>query len=182
MFAWHANMLDSYRVLGRPMKVDVFSVVQNGKRTISFMSQALGLMADLDIGTEHLRWMGDTRFMYGLLRGSMDLTLSFALSFPDSDIVITHKPCPVKLSYKLAESDKLKMAKTLEARQRDDLIGAPSVPSIPTESSDSSLPPLKNHSEDEEGWVTLEEPLLYVYAGKGPYVGRCVHNFECAME
>lgn len=33
------------------------------------MSQSLGLMADLDIGTEHLRWMGDTRFMVGLLRG-----------------------------------------------------------------------------------------------------------------
>lgn len=52
------------------MKVDVFSLTQDGKRTISFMSQALGLMADLDIGTENLRWMGDTRFMVGLLRGS----------------------------------------------------------------------------------------------------------------
>lgn len=27
-------------------------------------------MADLDLGTEHLRWMGDTRFMVGLLKGS----------------------------------------------------------------------------------------------------------------
>ena len=51
------------------MQVDVFSVTQNGKRTISFMSQALGLMADADIGTENLRWMGDTRFLVGLLRG-----------------------------------------------------------------------------------------------------------------
>lgn len=56
-------------IKGKPMKVDVFSVTQGGKRTISFMSQALGLMADLDIGTEHLRWMGDARFMYGLFRG-----------------------------------------------------------------------------------------------------------------
>ncbi len=52
------------------MQVDTFSVTQNNKRTISFMSQALGLMADLDLGTEHLRWMGDTRFMVGLLYGS----------------------------------------------------------------------------------------------------------------
>lgn len=51
------------------MNVDVFSFTQNGKQTISFMSQALGLMADLDIGTEDLRWMGDSRFVYGLLRG-----------------------------------------------------------------------------------------------------------------
>lgn len=52
------------------MKVDLFSLMQNGKRTISFMSQALGLMAELDIGTENLRWMGDLRFMVGLIRGS----------------------------------------------------------------------------------------------------------------
>jgi len=51
------------------MKVDLFSFTQDHKRSISFMSQSLGLMADLDIGTEHLRWMGDTRFMVGLLRG-----------------------------------------------------------------------------------------------------------------
>ena len=52
------------------MQVDTFSVVQNNKRTVSFMSQALGLMADLDLGTEHLRWMGDVRFMLGFLYGS----------------------------------------------------------------------------------------------------------------
>jgi len=57
------------RSVGQPMKVDLFSMIQSGKRSVSFMSQALGLMADLDIGTENLRWMGDTRFIYGLLRG-----------------------------------------------------------------------------------------------------------------
>lgn len=58
------------------MKVDAFSFVQGDKRTISFMSQALGIMADLDLGTEHLRWMGDTRFVYGLVRGSESSILS----------------------------------------------------------------------------------------------------------
>lgn len=57
------------------MKVDLFSFMQDDKRTISFMSQSLGLMADLDIGTEHLRWMGDTRFIVGLLRGSTSQSL-----------------------------------------------------------------------------------------------------------
>lgn len=58
------------------MKVDAFSLTQNGKRTISFMSQALGLMADLDIGTEHLRWMGDARFMIGLMKGREHLLIA----------------------------------------------------------------------------------------------------------
>jgi len=64
--------------IGQPMKVDLFSFTQDHKRSISFMSQSLGLMADLDIGTENLRWMGDTRFMVGLLRGSKCLSFLVA--------------------------------------------------------------------------------------------------------
>ena len=59
------------------MPVDAFSITQNGKRTISFMSQALGLIADADIGTENLRWMGDTRFLLGILRGSEPYSIFF---------------------------------------------------------------------------------------------------------
>lgn len=53
------------------MKVDLCSVTQKDRRTFSYMSQATGLMADLDMGTENLRWMGDARFIYGYLRGGM---------------------------------------------------------------------------------------------------------------
>ena len=41
------------------MDVDLFSILQNGKRYISFMCQSLGLMADVDLGTEPLRFMGE---------------------------------------------------------------------------------------------------------------------------
>ncbi|KAG6866957.1 hypothetical protein C0991_003873 [Blastosporella zonata] len=139
-------------IKGKHMKVDLFSLTQNGKRTISFMSQALGLMADLDIGTENLRWMGDTRFMVGLLRG-----------------VIQFKPCPVQLSYKVAESDKMKMANdlnNLQALRNSQLqVSTPPVAS-------GGLPPLNHLPDDTEGWTTYDQPLLFVYAGKGPFVGR----------
>ena len=42
------------------MPTDVFTVTQTGTRVLSFMSQAIGLMSELDLGTEHLRFMGDT--------------------------------------------------------------------------------------------------------------------------
>lgn len=72
--------------------MDLCSVTQGDEsRKISFLSTALGVIADLDLGTspllsgtvrlrsladqswsflpmlgtEHLRWMGDHRFMYG---------------------------------------------------------------------------------------------------------------------
>jgi len=39
------------------------------------MSQTIGLMAEIDIETEHLRWMGDTRFIVGYLRASRSTLL-----------------------------------------------------------------------------------------------------------
>ena len=51
------------------MKQDICSVTIDDKRVFSYFSVALGLMADLDLGTEHLRWMGDVRFVVGYLQG-----------------------------------------------------------------------------------------------------------------
>ncbi|CAA7271670.1 unnamed protein product [Cyclocybe aegerita] len=154
-------------VKGKPMKVDLFSVTQGSKRSISFMSQSLGLMADLDLGTEHLRWMGDTRFMYGLLRG-----------------LVKFKPCPVQLSFKAAETDKDKMAEFVHARKKEITEGN----GVATSSIDSvsgtvgpSLPPIEHGPDDQEGWTTFDEPILYVYAGKGPYVGRDFMAFPVSL-
>lgn len=43
---------------GRPMHIDLMSVTQNGQRSYSFMSQTVGLFADLDLGTEWMRCLG----------------------------------------------------------------------------------------------------------------------------
>ncbi|KAJ7449854.1 ATP-NAD kinase-like domain-containing protein [Mycena latifolia] len=151
---------------GLPMNVDVFSLTQNGKRTISFMSQAMGLMADLDIGTEHLRWMGEARFMYGLLRG-----------------MIQFKQCPVQLSYKAVESDKDKMVDALQERRMKDMDKGGAAPQLPAnlEVDETALPPLRYTSTDDDGWTTLDKPLLYVFAGKGPYVGRDLMAFPVSL-
>lgn len=51
-------------------KMDVMAVTQKvdgaDQTRLSFMSQAYGLIADADIGTEHLRWMGPIRFEIGV--------------------------------------------------------------------------------------------------------------------
>ncbi|KAF8964016.1 ATP-NAD kinase-like domain-containing protein [Flammula alnicola] len=153
-------------IKGKPMKVDLFSVTQGGKRTMSFMSQALGLMADVDIGTDHLRWMGETRFMYGLLRG-----------------ILTFKPCPVQLSFKVAENDKHKMAEDVHARKQESSNPTPPSPplTVADESTCHSLPPLRYSQDDEEGWTTFDDPILYVYAGKGPYVARDFMAFPVSL-
>lgn len=153
-------------IKGQPMKVDLFSFTQDHKRSISFMSQSLGLMADLDIGTEHLRWMGDTRFMVGLLRG-----------------VVQFRACPVQLSYKAVEVDKHKMAERASLhRKNNESVPFASSSSPPLENDTAeSLPPLKFQPDDTEGWTTFDGPLLYVYAGKGPFVGRDYMAFPVSV-
>ncbi|PYH43514.1 sphingosine kinase [Aspergillus saccharolyticus JOP 1030-1] len=54
-------------VKGVSMPLDLLSITQGDRHTVSFLSQSLGVLADSDLKTEHLRWMGDHRFIYGVL-------------------------------------------------------------------------------------------------------------------
>lgn len=88
-------------IKGQKMTVDLCSILlmPSKERRVFFLSTALGLMVDLDIGTEHLRWMGDSRFIYGFLRG-----------------VAQSKPLKARIRLDVIESDKDTMA--AEARQK----------------------------------------------------------------
>ncbi|CUM48480.1 uncharacterized protein AC631_01098 [Debaryomyces fabryi] len=59
------NMLKSQRG-----KLDLMAVTQGSgdkeKTSLSFLTQCYGIIADSDIGTEHLRWMGPIRFDLGV--------------------------------------------------------------------------------------------------------------------
>ena len=71
--SWNLNGTDSTSlaalcvVKGIRTPMDLMSVSQGATRTLSFLSQAVGIIAESDLGTEHLRWLGDARFTYGLL-------------------------------------------------------------------------------------------------------------------
>lgn len=54
-------------VKGVVMPLDLVSVTQGDRRILSFLSQTLGIIAESDLGTENLRWMGSTRFEVGLV-------------------------------------------------------------------------------------------------------------------
>jgi sphingosine kinase len=69
LYGTHRPSLAALAVVkGIPTPLDLVSVTQGDRRTVSFLSQALGMIADVDITTEHLRWMGTQRFTYGFLR------------------------------------------------------------------------------------------------------------------
>ncbi|KAA1471124.1 hypothetical protein DENSPDRAFT_837053 [Dentipellis sp. KUC8613] len=148
-------------IKGRPMAIDLLSLLQGGKRSFSFMSQCLGLMADLDLGTEHLRWMGSNRFVYGYLRA-----------------VLSRKAHPLSISIKDPQTDKNKMVENLLA-SRAEAGKAAEVERIVPEGSAS--PEMQNTLKDADGWVTFDKPVLYLYAGKGPFVSRDLMQFPVSM-
>jgi sphingosine kinase len=54
-------------VKGVRTRLDLMAVTQGQKMYWSFLSQAVGIIADCDLGTEHMRWMGSARFTVGIL-------------------------------------------------------------------------------------------------------------------
>ncbi|RAO65618.1 uncharacterized protein BHQ10_001630 [Talaromyces amestolkiae] len=54
-------------IKGLRTPLDLVSLTQTGTRTLSFLSQSYGIVAESDLGTDHLRWMGAARFTYGFL-------------------------------------------------------------------------------------------------------------------
>ncbi|KAL9656682.1 hypothetical protein ABK040_002952 [Willaertia magna] len=53
--------------------MDLMSCFQsNNKRYFSFLSVTFGAIADIDIGTENVRWMGSARNLYGALKVMMN--------------------------------------------------------------------------------------------------------------
>ncbi|KAL4253166.1 Lipid Phosphate Formation and Regulation [Abortiporus biennis] len=165
---------------GRPMTIDLFSVTHKDSRVFSFMSQCVGLMSELDLGTENMRFLGNTRFIVGYIRG-----------------IVKHRACPIKLQIKVAESDKSAMLRALDsARQQFSVSSSVDTSTLVTapegnakskpQNGDSSetLPDLKYRTvnpTEEDGWITFDQPVSYLYAGKGPYVGKDLMQFPVSL-
>ena len=47
--------------------MDLVAITQGSNKYFSFLSQAVGIIAETDLGTESLRWMGSFRFTWGIL-------------------------------------------------------------------------------------------------------------------
>lgn len=45
------------------------------------------------------------------------------------------------------------------------------VPPNKEEGNATALPPLQ-YIDEQEGWITFEGPILFMYAGKGPFMSR----------
>lgn len=146
---------------GQPLKTDLFAFTQGDRCRISFMSQTIGITADLDIETEHLRWMGDIRFIVGYIRA-----------------IIARKSCPIELSMKVVDQDKSRMMDALHARR----VGESPIPSsLPSSLLSDDKKPDSASSSHEEEWTQFKRPILWMYAGQGPFVSRALMQFPVSL-
>src|SRR5215472_7928552 len=80
--------------------------------------------------------------------------------------VVAFKPCPIQLSIKVAEQDKNVMVKAFHTQQEDRSKETP----VQTSAEGTSAP--NNLGNEQDTWITFDKPILFVIAGKGPYLGR----------
>lgn len=109
-------------------------------RRFAFLSQAIGLMVDLDIGTENLRWMGDTRFLVGFLKG-----------------IANNRGAFCRLRLKVVEDDKQDMARKAKERIQQGTIDGGDVAPLTNQ--------MKNMSVDGDTPVSANDDIP---AGHGP--------------
>jgi sphingosine kinase len=82
-------------VKGLRSPLDLVSVTQQDTRTLSFLSQSFGIVAESDLGTDHIRWMGAQRFTYGFLvrllkRTIWPCTLNIKVEIDDKQAIKDH--------------------------------------------------------------------------------------------
>ena len=81
--------------------------------------------------------------------------------------VVTLKECPIRLSVKVAEQDKRKMYESTRAPNDVEPSKSKSTNDVLVDVEEvgaDSLPVLQHEqdSTDEDGWITLNEPILFL--------------------
>lgn len=148
------------------VKADVMAVTQNNlqgqpETKLSFLSQTYGVIADADIGTEHLRWMGAVRFDLGVGKGILSRTTY---------------PCDVHVEYR--HEDKSEVVNTFKSNR--DKVGLDSAP-LSDDSFTLSGPDLNEPIPSSWAPLNNTDKLNVFYTGKFPYISKDVMFFPAAL-
>ncbi|SPO04091.1 related to sphingolipid long chain base kinase [Cephalotrichum gorgonifer] len=186
-------------VKGVEVPVDLVSVTQpGGKRYLSFLSQCLGIVAESDLATEHLRWMGESRFTVGFLtrifkRKVYPADLAIKVEVADKEGVREHYRRARGAA--LAGGDLDAVSAEVEGKVGgggDAKVGA--LVDVEVEGAGSSgssvanedgLPPLKYGTVEDkipEGWeVVSDDKLGNFYAGNMAYMAPDANFFPATL-
>lgn len=117
-------------------KMDLMSVTQGGNRMLSFLSQSLGIIAESDLGTENLRWMGAKRFDVGVVQRIFSKKVY---------------PCEVAVKVEIADKQAIK-AHYQRIRAEEDQASV----ARDSKEGDSTVPPVREETWEGQGLPPLK--------------------------
>lgn len=152
-------------VKGVVTPVDLLSVTQGDRRFMSYFSVSYGVIADCDLGTEHLRWMGEARFTYGVVQRILSRT---------------KYPCTLSLSILSDDKDAIRR----QYHERTGQACPEAVVSSPDSDTELGLPRLKYGTIKDaipDSWVTKRyADMGTLYVGMMPYMSSTACFFPTA--
>lgn len=170
-------------VKGLKTPLDLVSITQGDRRTLSFLSQAVGIIAESDLATENLRWMGSARFTFGFLVrliGKTTYPCDIAIQLENDD------KASIKASYR-RERDSVAppSSRRSDAQERALRQSEPLTDSSP-DSTSLGLPPLRfgtiNDTLASSPWHLTSHPRIgNFYAGNMCWMAAATPAFPCAL-
>lgn len=158
-------------VKGVRTPLDLIAITQGNTKFYSFLSQAVGVIADTDLGTESLRWMGSLRFTWGILVRMLGHTIYPA---EVSVVVETDDKRAIRESYRRAREEH-EAAKAKQIQTEEDL----------PEGDASEIPPLNYGTVADEldpAFSTQDMPTLgNFYVGNMCYMSPDAPFFAAAL-
>jgi sphingosine kinase len=167
-------------VKGIRTSLDLVAITQGDQRYYSFLSQAVGIVAESDLGTESLRWMGALRFTWGFLVRLMGQTVY-----------------PAEISYAMETDDKRAIQETHHRFLRDHIAltakklsqgeesDSEDSISAPTSSGSESIPALRYGTVTDalpSNFETQDLPTLgNFYTGNMAYMSPDTPFFPVAL-
>jgi len=152
-------------VKGLRTPLDLCSVTQGNTRLLSFLSQSLGIVAESDLATEHMRWMGSMRFDVGVLMRLIGKTVY-----------------PADIAVKVEHETK---AAVREAYETEASKPPRSVDDRPLPPADAGLPALIHGTFNDPlpaGWELIpHDHLGNFYAGNIAYMSANANFFPASL-
>lgn len=151
-------------VKGLKTPLDLISITQGDRRTLSFLSQSVGIVAESDLGTDNIRWMGSARFTYGFLVRLLGKTLY---------------PCDLAVKVEIGDKPSIK------GHYREELANKASLEERRAEYLTEGRPPLRYGSIKDDlpsDWNLLPyDNLGNFYAGNMAYMAADTNFFPAAL-
>ncbi|GAN08361.1 diacylglycerol kinase catalytic domain family protein [Mucor ambiguus] len=144
-------------IKGRPLALDLCSVTYEDSRYFSFLSQSFGIAAYADLGTEHMRWMGDNRTVVGLMQE-----------------IFSKSTYQMEASLLIAESDKEKIKQNYKSGLKSSEWKSPAVGDGAVL---DTIPPLSDPVP--ENWTTINGDVSIFLASNVPLLNRGMLSHPC---